>query len=311
MERFIALFKMLFTCGLFLVLVGFVILRQDEITTIMNSYLLKNNALVTLNEKNEYYRDYDFMFIQNTDNFSPSSYQDLLNIYYTVINSGQTDFTFYCPSDYASCLDHVKIIANDQSLLSDINNYVHPYNGFAHIETEFDTLGRVHITLVKSYTPDDIVLINQKIDELYPQLVFDYNSYEQNIRNIHDYIINSTRYDSERSERGIVNYRSDIAYGPLFEGYAICGGYSDLMELFLEKMGIKSYKVSSDNHVWNALELGGQWYHIDLTWDDPVASDGRNYLDHNYFLLNSNQLRSMERTQHSYNINHYLELKDA
>lgn len=311
MGRFVALFKMLFTCGLFLVLVGFVILRQDEITTIMNSYLLKNNALVTLEEKNEYYRDYDFMFIQNTDNFSPSSYQDLLNIFYTVINSGQTDFTFYCPSDYESCLEHVKIIANDQSLLSDINNYVHPYNGFAHIETEFDTLGRVRITLVKSYTPDDIVLINQKIDELYPQLVFDYNSYEQNIRNIHDYIINSTKYDSERSEKGIVNYRSDIAYGPLFEGYAICGGYSDLMELFLEKMGMRSYKVSSENHVWNVVEIGGQWYHIDLTWDDPVASDGKNYLDHSYFLVTSNQLRNMERTQHSYNINHYLELKDA
>ena len=311
MGRFVALFKMLFTCGLFLVLIGFVILRQDEITTIMNSYLLKNNALVTLEEKNEYYRDYDFMFIQNTDNFSPSSYQDLLNIFYTVINSGQTDFTFYCPSDYESCLEHVKIIANDQSLLSDINNYVHPYNGFAHIETEFDTLGRVRITLVKSYTPDDIVLINQKIDELYPQLVFDYNSYEQNIRNIHDYIINSTKYDSERSEKGIVNYRSDIAYGPLFEGYAICGGYSDLMELFLEKMGMRSYKVSSENHVWNVVEIGGQWYHIDLTWDDPVASDGKNYLDHSYFLVTSNQLRNMEKTQHSYNINHYLELKDA
>ena len=40
MERFIALFKMLFTCGLFLVLVGFVILRQDEIKTIMNTYLV-------------------------------------------------------------------------------------------------------------------------------------------------------------------------------------------------------------------------------------------------------------------------------
>ena len=83
------------------------------------------------------------------------------------------------------------------------------------------------------------------------------------------------------------------------------------MELFLEKMGIRNYKVSSDNHVWNVVEIGGQWYHIDLTWDDPVASDGKNYLDHSYFLVTSNQLRNMEKTQHSYNINHYLELKDA
>ena len=311
MGRFVALFKMLFTCGLFLVLVGFVILRQDEITTIMNSYLLKNNALVTLEEKNEYYRDYDFMFIQNTDNFSPSSYQDLLNIFYTVINSGQTDFTFYCPSDYESCLEHVKIIANDQSLLSDINNYVHPYNGFAHIETEFDTLGRVRITLVKSYTPDDIVLINQKIDELYPQLVFDYNSYEQNIRNIHDYIINSTKYDSERSEKGIVNYRSDIAYGPLFEGYGICGGYTDLMELFLERMNIKGYKISSNQHIWNAVYLDGSWKHLDLTWDDPVSNDGTDYLEHGYFMIDTNTLLKQERTQHIFNQEIFAELKEA
>ena len=44
-------------------------------------------------------------------------------------------------------------------------------------------------------------------------------------------------------------YASDIAYGPLFEGYGICGGYTDAMELFLEKMGIESYKISSDQHV--------------------------------------------------------------
>ncbi len=311
MEKILSLFKMLFTCGLFLVLVGFVLLRQDEITTIINSHILNNNKIVTLEEKNDYYRDYNFLFVQNTDNFSPTSYQDLLNIYYTVINSGQTDFTFYCPSDYLSCIDHVKIIANDQSLLSDINNYVHPYNGFSHIETEFDSLGRVHISLVKSYSDEDILQINEKIDTLYPQLVHEYDSYEQNIRNIHDYIINTTKYDSDRSERGIINYRSDVAYGPLFQGYAICGGYSDLMELFLEKMGIRSYKVSSDNHVWNVLDFGGRWYHIDLTWDDPVASDGRDYLEHSYFLITTSQLNSIERTQHQFNINHYLELKDA
>ncbi len=306
-----ALIKMIFTCGLFLVLVGFVLIRQDELTTIFNSYLLKNSGTVTLDQVNEYYRDYDFMFVQNTRDFSPRSYQDIINIYYTVINSGQTDFTFYCPSDYVDCLEHVKIIADDQTLLSDINNYVHPYNGFAHIETVYDTLGKVNISLIKSYTDEDIAAINSKVDELYPMLVSEYNSIEDNIRRVHDYIINTTKYDSDRSERGIINYRSDIAYGPLFQGYAICGGYSDLMELFLEKMGIRNYKVSSEMHVWNVVEINGRWYHIDLTWDDPVASDGRNYLDHSYFLINTQQLLSIEGTQHNFMVDHYLELKGA
>ena len=71
-------------------------------------------------------------------------YKILLNIYYTVINSGK-NFTFYCPKKYDNCLNDVKKLANNQVLLSDINNYVHPYNSFSHIETEYDTLGRVTI----------------------------------------------------------------------------------------------------------------------------------------------------------------------
>ena len=311
MSKVRALFKLLFTCSLFLILVGFVLLRQEELTTIIYSHVLKNSNPITLEEKNAYYRNYSFLFVQKTDNFNPHSFQELLNIYYTVINSGQTDFTFYCPSDYTSCLEHVQIIANDTSLLSDINNYVHPYNGFSHIETEFDTLGKVRISLIKSYTSEEIVKINQMIDELYPQIVLETRSYEDNIRAIHDYIINHTKYDSDRSERGIVQYHSDTAYGPLFEGYAICGGYSDLMELFFEKMGIRSYKVSSYNHVWNVFNFGNGWYHIDLTWDDPVASDGRDYLDHSYFMLTTPQLLVLEPTQHQFNVDHYLELKDA
>ena len=43
-------------------------------------------------------------------------------------------------------------------LLSDINNYVHPYNGFSHIESEYDSLGRVTINIVRNYTEEDINL---------------------------------------------------------------------------------------------------------------------------------------------------------
>ena len=35
-----------------------------------------------LKNKNEYYRDYNFMFVRNTENFSPSSPQDILNIFF-------------------------------------------------------------------------------------------------------------------------------------------------------------------------------------------------------------------------------------
>lgn len=303
--------KILATLGLIFIFIGLFLMKKDDIFTIFNDYVLKENKVVTIGEKNKYYRDYDFTFVKNTNNFSPSNYQDILDIYYTVINAGKSNFTFYCPKEYTSCIDDIKTLANDQNTLSDINNYVHPYNGFSHIESEYDSLGRVTINVVRNYTEEDINLINQKIDELMPQLTSNYNSLETNIKNVHDYIINNARYDSARSDNNVLTYKSDTAYGPLFQGYAICGGYTDLMQLFLERLNVKNFRVSSDNHIWNALYINNTWKHLDLTWDDPVASDGKDYLEYNYFLIDTNQLLTLEQTQHNFNLEHYTELKNA
>ena len=303
--------KILATLGLIFIFIGLFLMKKDDIFTIINDYVLKENKVVTIGEKNEYYRDYDFAVVKNTSNFSPSNYQDILDIYYTVINAGKSNFTFYCPKEYTSCIDDIKTLSNDQNTLSDINNYVHPYNGFSHIESEYDSLGRVTINVVRNYTEEDINLINKKIDELMPQLTSNYNSLETNIKNVHDYIINNARYDSARSDSNVLTYKSDTAYGPLFQGYAICGGYTDLMQLFLERLNVKNFRVSSDNHIWNALYINNTWKHLDLTWDDPVASDGKDYLEYNYFLIDTNQLLTLEQTQHNFNLEHYTELKNA
>lgn len=296
--------------GLVSILAGLIITRYDDITTLINIYIFRNHN-VTLDSKNEYYRDLDFEFVQNTDNFSPQNEQDILNIYYTAINAGKNEFTFYCPKENENCINDISNLANDQNKLSDINNFVHPYNNFSHIETEYDSLGKVTIKIKKTYSTKDIEMINDKVDELYNKLVDSKKSDVENIRTIHDYIINNTKYDSDRSDKNIINYRSDMAYGPLFEGYAICGGYTDLMELFLERMKIKSYRISSDDHIWNAIYVNNKWSHLDLTWDDPVASDGKDYLQHDYFLIDTKKLLNIETTQHDFNQDIYSELKEA
>ena len=297
------------TTGLLFILIGLVLIRKDDINTIINKYLSPNRETV-LTDVNKYYREYDFKFVQNTNDFSPNNYQDLLNIYYTVINSGKDLFTFYCDSEYTNCIDDVSSIANDKELLSDINNFVHPYNAYSNIETEYDSLGKITIKLSRNYTEKEIEKINNRVDELYKELVTSDNA-RDNIKNVHDYIINNSKYDSNRSDNNIVEYRSDIAYGPLFDGYAICGGYTDLMQLFLEKMNLKNYRVSSNSHIWNAVEIDGKWYHIDLTWDDPVVSDGKDYLYEDYFLITTHDLLEKEKTQHVFNQNRFLEVKEV
>lgn len=303
--------KSLVILGIAFIIIGVLFSYQEDLQKIYYQVLRRFTQGELVLKKNQYYRDYDFDFVQNTDKLEPTNRQELLNTFYTIINSGEEEFTFYCPDSYSSCLDEVEQIANDQDLLSHINNFVHPYNGFNHIETQYDSLGKVTVYIKKSYSKKQIQELESKIDELSQELILPGDSDINNIRRVHDYIINHSIYDSNRSDYNITTYNSDIAYGPLFQGYGICGGYTDAMELFLEEMGIKSYKISSDQHVWNAVYLDGKWVHLDLTWDDPVVSSGENLLEHNFFLIDTTTLLALEQTEHIFDQNIYSELKEV
>ncbi len=291
-----------------IILFGFTFAFRKPLYNLYRTYFINENKNVTLTASNDYTRDYDFNYVQLTDNFSPNNYQDLLNIYYTVLNSGETEFSFYCPDNYASCLNDIDSLANNQSVLSTINNFVHPFNSFRHLETSYDDYGKVTLKIEHIYTNNDIKLIEAKVKEIEKEIWQDTMTNEDKIKEAHNYIINNSKYDSDRSDNNIVKYKSDTAYGTLLEGYSLCGGYTDAMELFLEDMNIKSYKISSENHVWNAVYLNDTWYHLDLTWDDPITTDGSDILEYNFFLITTSELNELEAEQHNYDKNVYKEL---
>ena len=97
---------------------------------------------IKIPKSNEYkLSDGEYAYVQLTENFVPNSKQDILNIVYTTLNSGWDSFTFYCPESYTTCIDDVTSITNNNETLSNINNYVHPYNTFKTIETNYSTSG--------------------------------------------------------------------------------------------------------------------------------------------------------------------------
>ena len=76
-------------------------------------------------------------------------------------------------------------------------------------------------------------------------------------------------------------------------------------------MKLKSYRISSDMHIWNAVMIDNKWYHIDLTWDDPITSDGKNNLIHNYMLIDTKMLLRNSKDKHNFDQNVFLELKET
>lgn len=100
------------------------------------------------------------------------------------------------------------------------------------------------------------------------------------------------------ADKGSSEYHSNTAIGALFEGKAICDGYSDAMAFFLDKIGVENIKVTNDEHVWNVVKINNTWYHIDITWDDPIYTNGSNLTTHEYFMITTNELEKKNDEEH-------------
>ena len=130
------------------IILKYTIENKEKITKyIMINYIDKN---ITIENKNEYYRDYDYVLVQNTDNLYPTNKQELVNIIYTILNSGQDETTFYC--NYEECINDINEIAENREFLSSINNMVHPYNTYKNIYFTINKYGRIIIKIKKQYT---------------------------------------------------------------------------------------------------------------------------------------------------------------
>ncbi len=100
---------------------------------------------------------------------------------------------------------------------------------------------------------------------------------------VHDYLVSQKTYDT--------TYSHFDAYYMAKYHTGVCQAYTLLFSDILDDLGIWSTYASSDNqvHIWNIVELDGEYYHIDLTWDDAI-SDKRNYVFHDYFLLSTEEM---------------------
>lgn len=300
--------KKVATVGILLLTLGLTLNYREELVDWYLKTCFDYDTTVKEVERNNYYIKRDYNYVKTTNKFFPNNKTDIMNLYYEIINSGVDEYTFYCPEEYKFCLNDVDYIANNQTTLSNINNYVNAFNSFDHIETEYTSIGKVHVKLSHTYDKEQISLINRKVDQILIDAKITTNMIDkEKIKAIHDYIINNTKYDSERTDNKVTTYNSDTAYGVLLQGYGICSGYADAMKLFLDRWNIPNYKISSENHIWNLVYVDNQWLHLDLTWDDPVSKNGQNILEYDYFLITSKELTNMETDQHFFDKSIYSE----
>lgn len=108
---------------------------------------------------------------------------------------------------------------------------------------------------------------------------------------IHDFICENVHYDKLKKA-----YSHEII-GPLAQGVGVCEGIAKSVKILCDRLGIWCMIAVSDanpekkikyRHAWNVVRIGGQYYHLDATFDlslsKPDAS-GERLIRHDYVNL--------------------------
>lgn len=116
---------------------------------------------------------------------------------------------------------------------------------------------------------------------------------------LHDVLVSQTHYDaSEENEQDLVDRKRQII-GVLLDHTAVCAGYARSFSYLCKKAGIccgylsGKLKEKNENHAWNMLLLGKDFYHVDVTWDDASTNSKKENDEtvyHGYFCITDKEI---------------------
>lgn len=118
------------------------------------------------------------------------------------------------------------------------------------------------------------------------------SDYEK-IKYVYEYLINTTDYDAESPNNQNIQ-------SALLGHNSVCAGYSKAFQYILHRMGmfctyITGKTTDGSDHGWNMVRIDGIYYHVDVTWGDPVfvnaeAEETSSVMNYNYLCCTDEEI---------------------
>lgn len=143
---------------------------------------------------------------------------------------------------------------------------------------------------------------------------------------LHDWIINNVEYDPLVADADAMKARGITPPDTMYSGknnvdasvflhernghhYTVCDGYARCYRILMNKAGIKTYYVHGADkekdpdkridHAWNLVQINGNFYHVDVCWDDGNTGTDR----FNSFMMSDANFASSSNGHSKYNWN--------
>lgn len=158
------------------------------------------------------------------------------------------------------------------------------------------------------YTAEEVPAMQAKIDAVVEQMqsltqgMSDYDT----LLTIHDWLAERMTYDYDvASSSDLTSGRT--AYDALVRHQGVCEAYDFGFRLLANELGFETGYAKTQDHIWSMVKLDGEWYHVDVTHDDPSIGDGSgsSYLVpgcvlHTYFLVSDAGVQDANHGSGSY-----------
>jgi len=196
-----------------------------------------------------------------------------------------------------------------QLILFDHPEFFWLQNGFA--------FGNDQVNLNYSVTESERADLQVRIDEVVAKYLSgiddSMSAYDVAVR-LHAKLIASVDYDTialnrtkQQTETNGIDYLRTIC-GVFLNGKAVCEGYARAMQYLLHKCGIECAEVAGNTfeedgtkgepHAWNILKIDGEYYYMDVTWDDSsdtIQAVKVTDMGFNYFCITTEELLRTRR----------------
>jgi hypothetical protein len=137
---------------------------------------------------------------------------------------------------------------------------------------------------------------NEMIKSIIEEIVDPSMTDHEKVKAVHDWILLNASYDET------LNYRSHFEL--LTHGAAVCHGYALLFDRMLDPLNIPSVLVTGnvpEYHIWNMVQLNGLWFHVDVTFNDPLPDESGRLL-YDFYMLSDDELKKTHTIENQHNL---------
>ena len=231
--------------------------------------------------REEIIRPYSYKMLNN------EKYTYIYDALVTAIDRRRTDITF---SDVMGITSDDYLAVYQQIYNDEINMFfIDPKIQYS-IQSSTKTVASA--VLIYKHGTSEIArmesAIEEEVNRVLDGITADMSQYDI-VKYFHDYICENVVYDDEADNCNNI-------YGALVNKRALCQGMAKAFSYLCGKVGIETLTVTGDAdgiaHMWNMVKIGGEWYHIDPTYDNAESPTYGRYVRYDYFCLDDDTIYS-------------------